>query len=91
MEDTDESRARFFILVNAGTWILWLAGIAAFVLFFERMGTVAKVLAAVALGLFMPSWRDLPVLFRSRAEIARHAREKERRVQERFRKPPTKP
>ena len=82
IEDTDESAARFFIWVHVGTWVLWLCGIAAFALFFEQMNTFAKVAAAVVLGLFMPSLRDVPVLFRPTAEIARHARQK----QERFRR-----
>ena len=91
MEDTDESRARYFILVSVGTWVLWLAGIVAFALFFDRMGTIGKVLAAVALGLFMPSLRDLPVLFRPQAQIAAHAREKDRKLRERLAKRPPKP
>ena len=90
VEDSDESTARFFIWVHVGTWMLWLAGIAAFALFFEHMGTVGKVLAAVALGLFMPSLRDLPVLFRSKSEIAAHARGKQTRLHRSIgRRPPT--
>jgi hypothetical protein len=88
MSESDDSVARSFVTVQVVTWVLWLAGLAAFAFFFERMGTVGVMLAAVALGLFMPSWRDLPVLFRPKAEIARHAREKQARVQRRLGKGP---
>jgi hypothetical protein len=90
LEDTDESRARLFITVHVGSWILFLAGLAAFALFFDQVNTLAKFAGAVVLGVLIPSFRDLRMLFRPHAEIAHYAREKQRRMVERFSKGPPK-
>ena len=80
-----------FITVHVGTWILFLAGIVAFALFFDQMNTLAKFIGAVVLGVLMPSFRDLRMVFRPHAEIARYVRENQRRMAERFTKGPRKP